>query len=222
MRPYAKNFMFRKTATYKQRQVRLATEWDLRFDVSDELPVEEIVNNLKNAKNDVMYMACSGVERPDIQPTQGCATKDQISPWNGGKNQYASTGKHVHVCLVLLEPKVRRDVLVMCRGARKHGDEYAAPRNAKFSYAGWIVHHAKPTFKVPGEPPLRFEHGTLPMDPLTVEWAIKIDAILKKWGYDAMRRRFSAYTDLLKKHKTLEKIEGMLMSLEDQDVNEQT
>lgn len=218
MRTYGKNWTFKKTASYKQRQVRLATEWDIRLDVGNELPVEEVIDNLKKIKDDVLFMACSGVERADIQPTQGATSERQLGPWNGGKNQYGSNGEHVHVCLVLLEPKTRPDVLALLRGKRKRLDEYAAPRNAKFSYAGWIIHHAKPEWKIPGEPPLRLEHGTLPMDPLTIEWAIKINAILKKWGYDLMRRRFRQYTDLLAKHKTMEKIEGLLMSLEDQDV----
>lgn len=208
MRTYGKNWTFKKTASYKQRQVRLATEWDIRLDVGNELPVEEVIDNLKKIKDDVLFMACSGVERPD--------KKDALQ--EGGFKNYGSDGEHVHVCLVLLEPKTRQDVLALLRGKRKVLDEYAAPRNAKFSYAGWIIHHAKPEWKIPGEPPLRLEHGTLPMDPLTIEWAIKINAILKKWGYDLMRRRFRQYTDLLAKHKTMEKIEGLLMSLEDQDV----
>lgn len=204
MRTYGKNWAFKKTASYKQRQVRLATEWDIRLDVGNELPVEEVIDNLKKIKDDVLFMACSGVERADKLP-EGFNVPSQ------------SNGEHVHVCLVLLEPKARPDVLALLRGKRKVLDEYAAPRNAKFSYAGWIIHHAKPEWKIPGEPPLRFEHGTLPMDPITIEWAIKINAILKKWGYDVMRRRFKVYTDLLTKHKTMEKIEGLLMSLEDRD-----
>lgn len=207
MRTYGKNWTFKKTASYKQRQVRLATEWDIRLDVGNELPVEEVIDNLKKIKDDVLFMACSGVERPD----------KHVSP-NGERGKPIPSGsesEHVHVCLVLLEPKTRPDVLALLRGKRKRLDEYAAPRNAKFSYAGWLIHHAKPDYKIPGEPPLRLEHGTLPMDPLTIEWAIKIDAILKKWGFDLMRRRFRQYTDLLAKHKTMEKIEGLLMSLED-------
>lgn len=209
MRTYGKNWVFKKTATYKQRQVRLATEWDIRLDVGNELPVEEVIDNLKKIKDDVLFMACSGVERPD--------KKDALQ--EGGCKNNGSDGEHVHVCLVLLEPKTRPDVLKLLRGHRKRLDEYAAPRNAKFSYAGWLIHHAKPEWKIPGEPPLRLEHGTLPMDPVTIEWAIKINAILKKWGYDVMQRRFRQYTDLLAKHKTMEKIEGLLMSLEDHDVN---
>lgn len=201
--------MFKKTATYKQRQLRMTTEWDVRLDVSNELPVEEIIDNAKKLKDDVLYVLVSGVERPD-KLEDGVVTK----------KFGASDGEHVHVCLVLLEPKVRQDVLKMLRGPRKRGDEYAAPRNAKFAYAGWVIHHAKPTWKIPGEPPIRYEHGTLPMDPLTIEWSIKINAMLKKFGYDLMRRRFQAYTNLLTKHKTMEKIEGLLMSMQDEDVSE--
>jgi len=211
MRSYAKNFMFKKTATYKQRQVRLATEWDVRLDVGDQLPIEDIVNNCKKIKDDCLYILVSGVERPDeaIQATHG-------KEW-ANQSLTRSNQEHVHLCIVLLEPKTRPDVLRMLRGPRKVLDEYCTPRNSKFAYAGWVIHHAKPELKIPGQPPIRFECGTLPMDPLTIEWALKIDAILKKWGYDATRVRFRQYTDLIKKHKTLEKIEGLLMSLEDND-----
>ena len=202
--------MFKKTATYKQRQLRMTTEWDVRLDVSDELPVEEIIDNCKKIKDDVLYVLVSGVERAD--------KKEDLQA--GGFKNLGSDNEHVHLCLVLLEPKVRQDVLKMLRGPRKRGDEYAAPRSSKFAYAGWVIHHAKPDWKLPGEPPIKFEHGTLPMDPLTIEWSIKINAMLKKFGYDLMRRRFRCYTDLLTKHKTMEKIQGLLMSMEDNDVSE--
>ena len=217
MRSYGKNWTYKKTSTYKQRQVRLATEWDIRLDVGDELPVEDIINNCKNIKDDVLFVLVSGVESPDLQPTQGCATKDQLGPWTGGKNQYGSAGEHVHVCLVLLEPKNRSDVLGMLRGKRKVLDEYAAPRNPKFSYAGWVIHHAKLDWKIPGEPGIRFEHGTLPMDPITTDWAVKIHGICKKWGSDVMRKRFKVYLDLVEKNKIMEKVERLMMSMEDQD-----
>nr|QTE03424.1 MAG: replication-associated protein [Phoenicurus auroreus CRESS-DNA-virus sp.] len=210
MRSYAKNWTFKKTATYKQRQVRLATEWDVRLDVSDQLPVEDILGRIRGHLDGFLFIAVSGIEKPDTD----------FPGKEGTVNQYGSNGEHVHLCVVLLEPKVRADVLKLLRGPRKLGDEYCAPRNAKFSYAGWIIHHAKPEWKIPSEPPLRFEYGTLPMDPLTIEWALKISAVLKKYGYDLMRRRFRQYTELLTKHKTMEKIEGLLMTLEDQDISE--
>ena len=72
MRTYGKNWTFKKTTSYKQRQVRLATEWDIRLDVGNELPVEEVIDNLKKIKDDVLFMACSGVERPD--------KNDQVPP----------------------------------------------------------------------------------------------------------------------------------------------
>lgn len=216
MRSYAKNWTFKKTATYKQRQIRLATEWDIRLDVGTELPIEHILGRIREHLDGFLYVAVSGIERPDetklVPPTYG-GSQPKFSP--SGSEQ-----EHVHLCVVLLEPRCRTDVLRLLRGPRKLGDEYCTPRNAKFSYAGWLIHHAKPEWKIPGEPPLRFEHGTLPMDPLTIEWALKVQNMLKKWGYDLMRRRFRQYTEMLAKHKTMEKIEGLLMTLQDQDANE--
>lgn len=206
MRSYAKNFVYKQTATYKQRQERLATEWDIRVDVNDVLPVERVVSNIKERLDDILFVLVSGVERPD---TEGPGAFDK------NKNHSGSTEHHVHVCVVLFTPVRRRDVLELVRGPRKLGDEYCAPRNPKFTYAGWVIHHGKPGFKVAGEPLVRFEHGTLPLDPVTTDTAVKVTAILKKWGTDATRKRFNMYTELLKRDKIRSKIEQLQMSLED-------
>lgn len=208
MRSYAKNFVYKQTATYKQRQERLATEWDIRVDVNDVLPVERVVSNIKERLDDLLFVLVSGVEMPDKNesPNKGIEWKPIPS---------GSTEHHVHVCLVLFTPVRRRDVLELVRGPRKLGDEYCAPRNPKFTYAGWVIHHGKPGFKIPGEPLVRFEHGTLPLDPVTTDTAVKVSAILKKWGTDGTRERFAMYTELLKRDKIRSKIEQLQMSLED-------
>lgn len=208
MRSYAKNFVYKQTASYKQRQERLATEWDIRVDVNDVLPVERVVSNIKERLDDILFVLVSGVEVPDKNesPNKGIEWKPIPS---------GSTEHHVHVCLVLFTPLRRRDVLELVRGPRKLGDEYCAPRNPKFTYAGWVIHHGKPGFKVLGEPLVRFEHGTLPLDPVTTDTAVKVTAILKKWGTDGTRKRFNMYTELLKRDKIRSKIEQLQMSLED-------
>lgn len=211
MRSYGKNrsFMFKKSASYKQRTVRYATEWDIRVDITEELTPEVIVKNLKSIDNDWSYCLVSGVEFADT-----LRNKD------GPINQHGSKDNHVHVCLVLHVPCQRGDALKMVRGLRKLSDEYAAPRNSKFSYAGWVIHHSKPGFKLSGQPDTVYESGDLPMDPFTTEWAVKIESMLKRWGSPRTFSRFKAYTDILKKHKIMEKIELLQMSLEDDDVSE--
>lgn len=204
MRSYAKNFVYKQTASYKQRQERLATEWDIRVDVNDVLPVERVVSNIKERLDDLLFVLVSGVELPDNECTK-----------NGEHGKHGSSEHHVHLCLVLFTPVRRRDVLELVRGPRKLGDEYCAPRNPKFTYAGWVIHHGKPGFKIPGEPLVRFEHGTLPLDPVTTDTAVKVSAILKKWGTDGTRERFAMYTELLKRDKIRSKIEQLQMSLED-------
>lgn len=205
MRSYAKNFTFKKTVNYKQRQERVATEWDVRVDVSDALTVENVIGYIKENLDDIGFVLVSGVERPDTEEVA---------------NQYGSKEHHVHVCLVLFVPINRAGALKMVRGPRKMGDEYAMPRNPKYAYAGWVIHHSKPSFKIPGEPLIRYEYGTLPMDPYTTEWALKIDAMMRKWGSPITKNRFGAYTGLLAKNKIKEKIEKLQMSLEDTDVDE--
>lgn len=215
MRTYGKDFTFKKTINYKQRQARVATEWDLRIDVNEALTVDNILGFIKEHLDDIGYVLVSGVERPDSKDDQ-----DYVKKENWVKNPGMSDEHHVHVCLVLYVPINRAGALKLVRGQRKLGDEYAAPRNPKFSYAGWVVHHSKPSFKVLGEPLIRYEYGTLPMDPYTTEWALKIDAILKKWGSPGMKNRFGMYSALLSKNKIKEKIEKLQMSLEDTDVDE--
>lgn len=217
MRTYGKDFAYKKTVSYKQRQARVATEWDIRLDINDILTPEVIVSNIKEALDEFSFVLVSGVERPDnMANTVGPNGKPFVEGKGSGTG---STEHHVHVCVVLFVPRQRFDVLKLVRGPRKVGDEYAAPRNAKFPYAGWVIHHAKPAFKLDGEPDIRFERGDLPMDPFTSDWALKIQGLMKKWGTPAMQQRFKGYMDLLKRNKIQEKIEALQMSLEDQDVN---
>lgn len=205
MRSYGKNWVYKKTSTYKERQTRLATEWDLRFDISEELTAETIVKNIKASLDGFLYVAVSGVERPD----------DFTGPDARGR---AASENHVHLCVVLYEPVKRIDVLQKLRGPRKIGDEYASPRNPKFTYAGWYIHHAKLKYKLPGEVSMRYEYGTLPMDPMTVDTAIKIEAMQKKFGSSYTQERFKSYLTLLDRAKIREKIEKLQMQLEDNDV----
>lgn len=215
MRTYGKNFIYRKTATYKQRQERLATEWDVRVDISEALTAERIISNIKERLDDISYVLVSGVERPDPFPNQVATGTNQYGTKIHTTAGSRSLDDHVHIGIVLYVPIKRRDVLELVRGPRKLGDEYATPRNAKFTYAGWIIHHGKPGFKIDGEPLIRYEHGTLPMDAFTTDNAMKIKTLLSKWGTDGMRKRFKGYIDLLEHERIKSKIEQLQMSLED-------
>ena len=180
-----------RTELYSKRE---ATEWDVRVDVNALLTPEIVISNIKERLDELSYVLVSGVERPD---TQG------PGEYQPGKNGSGSTENHMHLCVVLLKPGKRGDVLQLVRGSRKLGDEYCAPRNSKFSYAGWIIHHGKPVFKIDGEPLIRFESGTLPLDPFTEEVGVKIQGLLKKWGTPEMKQRFKGYTDILGDEKVL-------------------
>jgi hypothetical protein len=204
MRSYGKNFTYKKTVSYKQRQSRCVTEWDIRLDITSELTPQILVENLKSCNGEWSYALISGVELPD--------------KLDNPEASYGSKGEHVHMCLVLHVPKNRSDVLRMVRGPRKLGDEYAAPRNSKFTYAGWVIHHSKPGYKREGECDIIWESGDLPMDPYTTDNALKIQSMLKKFGSPTTAARFKGYTDLLAKHKIKEKIEELQMQLEDEDV----
>lgn len=175
-----------RTELYSKRE---ATEWDIRLDVNELLTADVITSNIKERLDDLSYVVISGVERPDT---------NDIKP-----NQAGSTELHVHIGLVSHKPIKRGDVLQLLRGQRKLGDEYCAPRNARFTYAGWLIHHGKHSFKIDGEPLIRFEYGTLPLDPFTEETANKIKGLLGKWGTPELTERFKGYTDILGDPKVL-------------------
>lgn len=192
-----------RTELYSKRE---ATEWDVRLDVNDLLTADVIVNNIKEHLDELQYVLVSGVERPD---TMG------PGPFKPKHNGSGSEEHHVHMCVVLHKPGKRGDVLQLLRGARKLVDEYCTPRSPSLTYAGWVIHHGKPGFKINEEPLIRFEYGTLPMDPFTEETAIKIKSLLKKWSTPDMEARFKGYTDLVTKTSIKRKIEQLQMSLED-------
>lgn len=190
---------------------REATEWDIRLDVNDLLTADVIISNIKERLDELQYVLVSGVEHPDTVSDQ-CNKFGVPSP----RVSNMSTEHHVHLCVVLHKALKRGDVLQLVRGSRKLGDEYCTPRNSKFSYAGWVIHHGKPGFKIDNEPLIRFEWGTLPMDPFTEEFAGKIQGMLRKWGTPDMKQRFKGYTDLISKESIKRKIEQLQMQLEDQ------
>lgn len=218
MRSYGKNFMYKTTATYKERAERLATEWDVRLDVNENLTAQVVCDNVRKHFDQLLYVLVSGVEMPDNQKG-GCLDPARGAGTTGTKSPSTSEENHVHLCIVLYGPMRRIDVLKMLRGPRKLGDEYCTPRPPKFTYAGWIIHHGKPGFKLDGEPLVRLENGSLPMDPYTTDNALKIKGLLKKWGTDGMRSRFKEYTDLLEREIIKNKIEKWTMLLEDKDAN---
>lgn len=210
MRTYGREtqFLYKKTATYQQRQSRCATEWDIRLDITPDVTVltpEIIINRLKDCIDEWSYALVSGVEKPDGE--------DKINSFGPDRSNTLSNGNHVHLCLVLHVPKQRAEVLKLVRGPRKLADEYCAPRNPKFAYGGWVIHHAKPGYKLEGEPGIRYENGTLPMDPYTTDWAIKIKSMLKRYGSPMMELRFENYTKLLTKHNIQEQIDKLQMQL---------
>lgn len=194
---------WKRTEMYSKRE---ATEWDIRLDVNEVLTAEVIINNIKERLDELCYVLVSGVERPDTMGP-GKFMPDKVGS--------GSSEHHVHLCVVLFRPLKRGDVLQLVRGTRKLGDEYCAPRNPRFSYAGWIIHHGKPGFKIDDEPLIRFEWGTLPMDPFTEDTASKIKSLLNKWGTPDMKERFKGYTDLITKESIKRKIEQLQMQLED-------
>lgn len=179
MRTYAKNHdLHPRTKPYsttKQRAERFDTEWDIRIDVNHELGPSDIQMELEADMPGLHYVLIGNVEVPD----------------NINAGPTGSNGDHVHIALVFKEPVNRARALRACRPA-KVTDEYAVPRNRKFSYAGWLAHHTKASFKRDLDAPtIYWEEGELPEDDLTSEskcW--QVAKILKKFATADIKARF--------------------------------
>lgn len=165
--PYDKTKQGSQKGKKKERKIRLAKEWDIRIDAKP-MDANKIVACLKKNIEFLDYVLVSGVENPESAEVT----------W-GSKEQ------HVHIALISKQSVSRDVALIYCRGFPKTTSEYAVPRNTKFTYAGWYMHHTKMDVKLVKEPALRFEHGTLPQDSIDEETSKKVRMMFKKFGSDS-------------------------------------
>jgi hypothetical protein len=198
MRTYSKDYKNHpRTTPYiqaKERANRTATEWDIRIDITPECTLDYVVQTIKDSitTGDIVYTLIGGLEEPDIMT--------QL------KTMSTSDSTHVHIALVMLFEINRATALKICRGPKKLSDEYCAPRNKRFTYAGWVAHHTKTLSKVDQDHLIEYEYGTLPMDALNEETCWKVVKILKRYGTNDIKSRFDIYYKHLDKIKN-EKIE---------------
>lgn len=191
MRTYAKNYKVNNASkpyvSRKEYRTRESTEWDVRVDCVNGITPETIRGQMQVRLPELVYGLIGGLERPDSTTlTDG---------------SIGSKEDHVHVALVFLTPVCRATALKMCRES-KVGDEYATPRNKRFTYAGWLAHHTKVAFKVdPNADKVFYEYGTLPMDSYDEETCWKVVKILKKFATPDIKARFGSYYDALDQFK---------------------
>lgn len=164
--PYDKTKAPGKRVTPKQVKERMSTEWDARIDTTPAL-ADTICENLKANKDLLEYCLVSGIEKADAE---------QLT--NGAKEN------HVHIALVFKYALRRDQVLSTIRGLIKQSDEYCVPRNKKFTYAGWYLHHTKIDWKLAVEPCVRLELGVLPEDDDNEYNRTSIQRLYKKFGCD--------------------------------------
>lgn len=191
MRTYGKNYKANDASkpyiSRKEYRTRESTEWDVRVDCVNGITPATIRSQMQVRLPDLVYGLIGGLERPDA----ATLTDGSI----GSKED------HVHVALVFLTPVCRATALKMCREV-KVGDEYATPRNKRFTYAGWLAHHTKAAWKVdPEAPKVFYEYGTLPMDSYDEDTCWKVVKILKKFATPDIKARFGSYYDALDQFK---------------------
>ena len=202
MRSYGKNYKVNGASkpytSAKEYRTRESTEWDVRVDCVNGITPETIRDQMQLRVADLVYGLIGGLERPDVPHTDTIDLRGQVVHTTNGS---VSHQDHVHIALVFLVPVCRATALKMCRET-KVGDEYATPRNKRFTYAGWLAHHTKVAFKVdPEAPKVFYEVGTLPMDSYDEETCWKVVKILKKFATPDIKMRFSSYYDALDQFK---------------------
>ena len=194
--PYDKTKKGHFNGKKKERKERTSDEWDVRIDC-DKTYAEEICTNLRNAEGMLVYALVSGIEKSDTEQH----VPSHLPEPRGGSSTYGSANNHVHIALIFKYHLRRDQVLAVCRGLFKKTDEYCTPRNKKFTYAGWYMHHAKLDWKLVNEPPVRMEIGVLPEDDSTEYNLASIKRLYKKFGCDdlsqsaLLKSRFSKYLD---------------------------
>ena len=194
MRTYGKNYKVNGASkpyvSAKEYRTRESTEWDVRVDCVNGITAETIRGQMQLRLPELVYGLIGGLENPDLNanPSTGATGTPIVS---GSKED------HVHIALVFLRPVCRATALKVCREF-KVGDEYATPRNRKYTYAGWLAHHTKAAWKVDQEASkVFFEYGTLPMDSYDEETCWKVVKILKKFATPDIKMRFSGYYDAI-------------------------
>lgn len=197
MRTYGKSYKVNGASkpyvSRKEYATRESTEWDVRVDCVNGITPDTIRATMQLREEDLVYGLIGGMENADIPHTDTIDLRGQVVHTTNGS---VSHQQHVHVALVFLRPVVRATALKMCRET-KLGDEYATPRNRKFTYAGWLAHHTKLAFKVDPAITLFYECGTLPMDAYDEATCWKVLKILKKFGNPEIKLRFSSYYDTI-------------------------
>lgn len=202
MRTYGKNYKAHpstvKRTTVKEYADRESTEWDVRLDLVNGTTSSTIFDHLVAHKSKIKYAFLGAEEAPDTNPNYN-------TPRAYGT---ASEEIHVHIAIIMEKPCKKGDVLQLLRGPRPigKGNEYAVPRNTKFTYAGWIAHHSKELTKVNPQGPFHLlEYGDLPMDSYDESGCWRVIKIIKKFGNPEMRERFKSYSDKIDALKKMRK-----------------
>lgn len=181
--PYDKTKQGPRKSSAKTRKERTSKEWDVRIDC-DALYADTICRTLEASNALIQYCLVSGIEQADGQFVEW--DKQET---NAKAGSWGSKDNHVHIALIFEQELNREQVLATCRGLIGTTDEYATPRNQKFTYAGWYIHHAKTDWKMVAEPAVRLEFGVLPVDNDTPYNRAAIRRLHRKFGCDDTKQR---------------------------------
>lgn len=193
-------------ARAKNYAARESTQWDLRFDTAT-IDVNNLIMEARNHLDDALYILIGAKEfgsHPIFHP-------------GGLPASHFDPTEHVHCALITKKPVKRWEALKFFRET-KIDDEYCVPRNEKFTFLGWRLHHIKDDTKI-GDERILFEYGTLPMDKINEHNIKEIKRMLAKFP-GPTDPRYTPYLELASeegiKRRKLEKMERELPLLREE------
>lgn len=146
MRTYSRRPWWTERISKKSYGARSALEWDMSLRTATQSSALQIVETIREKSYGLSYVLVGGMEA------------DQTSEF--GKES------HVHIALIFLEPQTRNQIIGLFGLDPKEPGLYLTPRNEKYLYATWKIHHTKKQTKISNTPSdwVLLELGKLPVD----------------------------------------------------------
>nr|WPR18724.1 MAG: hypothetical protein [Chemarfal virus 270] len=190
MRSYGKYSAAKpRTGERKRYAERQSNEWDVRLDVTQE-SLTKVKSTLNANRLIFKYCLVSGIEHPDPVAFR----YDNMT--NGSKHiKNGSEQNHVHLALITNFIMKREQLLQFVRGLTPLGEEYACPRNKKYTYAGWWMHHTKTDTKLIPAEQVELEYGDLPLDDVNHVTSKEVLRMYNKYGSPLAKNKFQPWLE---------------------------
>lgn len=175
MRTFVTNPQRDQTGLREHYRQRTSKEWDISFN----MPIDFLT----------MPDTLIATINVYIQDNPGVVSYALIGGIEVGTNDRSTTTKdehHVHCALVITKEMTKEHALRVFQLPEVHDHNkhkrYAVPRDNKWSYVGWRLHHTKTDTKIDQSRSVLYEYGTLPTDLDTPDIKKQVYLANRKWN----------------------------------------